>query len=80
VVGSFKTPRGIVLLMLRSDEESYDEDAVVKMIESIGEPAADAEDDEVPPDQAEKTSAAGRRDGAPAEEDGATKSEPANDK
>lgn len=43
VVGAFKTPGGIGVLNLIVAEANYDEAAIVKMIESIGDPVGEVE-------------------------------------
>jgi hypothetical protein len=59
ISGSFKTPGGMGLIVLLVPEESYDEAAVVKMLESIADPrpAAAPVQDDVDQDDADQDDA-----------------------
>jgi len=77
VMGVFETAHGLVLLLLIADEQQYDEAAVVKMIESIRDPA-ESEDEAEEGDPADQPSAEAtpKTDASPPGE----QSPPANEK
>jgi hypothetical protein len=82
VLGAFKTSGGVTLLNLIAPEESYDEVAVMKMIESIRAPVFDADDEAAGSEesttgevQPEKADDAGVKEGG-AKENGAQPAEP----
>jgi hypothetical protein len=68
VVGAFKTPGGVALLDLIVPEESYNEAAVVTMVESIRNPSPESDADEESNEMMEQDSKTEEQKELPAEE------------